>query len=303
MNHLDLFSGIGGFALAARWAGIETIAFCEKDPFCRRVLHKHWPGGLKYMDIRDVAHPDHADIMTAGFPCQPFSIAGKKRGKDDDRYLWPEVIRLIRISRPKWFIGENVPGIIPMLDPILEDLERENYTWRAYLIPASATGAPHKRERLWIIAHADTEQRHEMAACSITLTERSERSNVAAKSGDVISDTNSITSKQTNSRTFAEQKEWDSWMGYPRQFGEDKTLFNWEEDEPPIPGVDDGLPFGLDRNKALGNAIVPQIAYVFMKMIRTITDEQTNMERSTRGNGEGTYEDLQAKTAPTREST
>lgn len=326
MKHLDLFSGIGGFALAARWAQIETVGFCEIDPFCRKVLEKHWPHVLKYENIKDVSYPEHVDIMTAGFPCQPFSIAGKQRGKDDDRYLWPEVIRLIRESKPTWFIGENVPGIIPMLDPILKDLEREGYTWWAYLIPASLIGAPHKRERLWIIANstrkrcnerlnhwekryiqddfkqyfetiqskwsqlipeswktfnaqkflgftADTDsiECSERTKNNETITERFEWKESSAKIGNATCNTDSITSKQTNTRTFTESKQWNARERYSRQSWKSEQIFNWEKDKPPIPGVDDGLPYGVDRNKSLGNAIVPQIPYIFMSLIKSLS--------------------------------
>ncbi len=160
MKHLDLFSGIGGFALASKWAGIETIAFCEINSFCQKVLAKNFPGVTIHSDIKkiDGAAFSDVDIITAGFPCQPFSVAGKQKGKDDDRYLWPELARIIRGSKPRWLLLENVPGIIPHLDPILEDLEAEGYTWWAYLIAASAVGAPHKRERLWIIANRNSER-------------------------------------------------------------------------------------------------------------------------------------------------
>lgn len=160
MQLLDLFSGIGGFSLAAEWAGIDTIAFCEKDPFCQKVLKKHWPNIPIFSDIK-MMQGMQCNIISAGFPCQPFSVAGKKKGINDDRYLWPETIRVIRECKPDWIILENVPGIIPMLDPILQDLEREGYDWRAYLIPACALGAPHKRERIWIIAHCNCERSNE----------------------------------------------------------------------------------------------------------------------------------------------
>lgn len=297
MKHLDLFSGIGGFALAARWAGIETVAFCEIDPFCRQVLRKHWPDVLKYMDIRHVTNPDHVDIMTAGFPCQPFSIAGSKKGKDDDRYLWPEVIRLIRKSKPNWFIGENVPGIIPMLDPIIKDLEDEGYQWQAFLIPASAIGAPHKRERLWIVANRDRKRCHngidnrQERPFHIDWqrhieTIQSEWTQFIPKSWatfnaqewlGITANANGIKCHQGAKNQEAITKRLE--RSQPaRETGHDsctnQSTFNWQEDEPPIPGVDDGLPNGLDRNKALGNAIVPQIPYVFMSIIKQLESQK-----------------------------
>src|ERR1043166_5742013 len=156
MKLLDLFSGIGGFSLAARWANIDTIQFVEKDEFCRKVLMKNFPNVPIHDDIRTFNFHQDVEILTGGFPCQPFSLAGKRKGFSDDRYLWPAMFRVIKQCRPRFIIAENVPGIIPMLDPILEDLENEGYTWQAYLIPASAIHAPHKRERLWIIAYSNS---------------------------------------------------------------------------------------------------------------------------------------------------
>jgi DNA (cytosine-5)-methyltransferase 1 len=156
MRHLDLFSGIGGFALAAKWVGWETVGFCEIDSYCQKVLKKHWPDVPIYEDIRELdgRTVGHADIITGGYPCQPFSVAGKRRGKDDDRHLWPEFARLIQELRPRWVVGENVAGHITMgLDEVLSDLERLGYAWEAFVIPACAVNAPHRRDRLWTIAH------------------------------------------------------------------------------------------------------------------------------------------------------
>ncbi len=157
MKHLDLFSGIGGFALAARWVGWETVGFCEIDPYCQKVLRKHWPDVPIHEDIRELdgRTVGHVDIITGGYPCQPFSVAGKRRGKADDRHLWPEFARLIREIRPYWVIGENVAGHINMgLDDVLADLEGLGYTWEAFVIPAVAVNAPHRRDRCWIVGHA-----------------------------------------------------------------------------------------------------------------------------------------------------
>src|SRR5258708_22911114 len=156
MKLLDLFSGIGGFSLAAKWAGIETIQFVEKDDFCQKILMKNFPGVPIHDDIKTFNFYSDVDILTGGFPCQPFSIAGKKKGALDERYLWPEMFRIIKQCKPKFIIAENVPGIIPDLDPVLEDLEGEGYQWATYLIPASFIGAPHKRERLWIVANSNS---------------------------------------------------------------------------------------------------------------------------------------------------
>lgn len=286
MNHLDLFSGIGGFALAAKWAGFETVWFCEKDKFCQRVLRKHWPLVSIADDIKTFTYNGHVDLLTAGFPCQPFSIAGKKKGKDDDRYLWPEVIRIGKKCRPTWMVLENVPGIIPMLDSILEDLEREAYTWQALLIPASAVGAPHKRERLWIIAHHNSKrfnergdnrkERHFQDDWKRNVeTLQSEWAQFVPESWEafnaqdwLISNSNSISMPQTDSELLSSRKGQKKWIESECSISHKR--FDWKKDQPPIPGVDDGLPNGLDRNKSLGNAIVPQVVYPILKLIYEI---------------------------------
>ena len=159
MRVLDLFSGIGGFSLGLERAGMETVAFCEIDPYCRAVLNKHWPHVPCYDDVRVLPAIGGIDLICGGFPCQPFSVAGKQRGADDDRHLWPAMLEVIRSERPTWVLGENVTGLINLeLDRVLFDLEAEGYACRTFVIPACAVGAPHRRERLWIVAHAE---RHE----------------------------------------------------------------------------------------------------------------------------------------------
>lgn len=169
MKKLSLFSGIGGIDLAAEWAGIETVAFCEREPFPKKVLRKHWPNVPIYDDVctlsREVLERDGVigpgraiDIISAGYPCQPFSNAGKRRGKEDDRHLWPEVKRLLSEIRPRWFLGENVAGHITLgLDDVLSDLESIGYTAQPVVIPACAVGAPHRRDRIFILAYASCE--------------------------------------------------------------------------------------------------------------------------------------------------
>ena len=156
-THLDLFSGIGGFALAARWNGYRTVGFCDNEPYAQAVLKKHWPDVPCHKDIREVRGELYAGVtlLTGGFPCQPFSVAGKQGGKDDDRYLWPEMLRVIREARPTWIIGENVAGIVNMaLDQVHTDLEAEGYEVESIIIPACAVDAPHRRNRVWIVAHS-----------------------------------------------------------------------------------------------------------------------------------------------------
>jgi DNA-cytosine methyltransferase len=158
---LDLFSGIGGFSLGLEsTGGFETIAFVEKDDFCQKVLKKHWPNITIEGDIRNVKGDKYeADIITGGFPCQPFSVAGKRKGTDDDRYLWDETIRVVRECKPRWFIGENVEGLINInngvvLRQVQTDLEKEGFEVQCLVIPASGVGAWHQRKRIWIMGYS-----------------------------------------------------------------------------------------------------------------------------------------------------
>jgi DNA (cytosine-5)-methyltransferase 1 len=144
-THLDLFSGIGGFALAAASAGFQTIGFSEIEPYACKILKHHWPHVPNYGDIRNIQGV-RADLVTGGFPCQPYSLAGQRRGASDDRALWPEMLRVIDESKPVWILGENVAGIISMdLDQVLSDLEHLGYSAWAIGVPACALGAEHRR--------------------------------------------------------------------------------------------------------------------------------------------------------------
>src|SRR5210317_1472144 len=160
---LDLFSGIGGFSLGLESTGFfETIAFVEKDKFCHEVLKKNFPNITIESEVRNVKGNKYkADIITGGFPCQPFSVAGKRKGTDDDRYLWDETIRVIKECKPRWFIGENVEGIINIqngmvLRQVCDDLEKEGFEVQCLVIPASGIGAWHQRKRVWIVAHSNS---------------------------------------------------------------------------------------------------------------------------------------------------
>ena len=163
LTHLSLFSGIGGLDLAAEWAGFQTVGQCEWADYPTKVLEKHWPSVPRWRDIRTLTGDDFyaktgrrsVTVISGGFPCQPFSVAGKRRGKEDDRYLWPEMCRVISEIRPTWVIGENVPGIINLaLDTVLSDLESQGYSCQTFIIPAAGVDAPHRRERICIVAHS-----------------------------------------------------------------------------------------------------------------------------------------------------
>ena len=161
MKVLDLFSGIGGFTLGLDSTGFfETVKFVEKDKYCQKVLRKNFPNIPIEEDIKNVKGKEgDADVIVGGFPCQPMSVAGKRKGTDDDRYLWPEMFRLIREIKPEFVIGENVQGIINIqngmvLRQVQDDLESEGFEVQCFLIPASGIGAWHQRYRVWIVAHS-----------------------------------------------------------------------------------------------------------------------------------------------------
>ena len=162
LRHVDLCSGIGGFALGFEWADLATpVLFCDIESWSRQILAKHWPHVPISDDVRKLASdPDRlvpdCDILTAGYPCQPFSFAGKRKGTADDRHIWPEIFAIVQAKRPDWCVFENVSGHINMgLDEVLSDLEGENYTVQAFVVPACALNAPHRRDRVWIVAHTN----------------------------------------------------------------------------------------------------------------------------------------------------
>lgn len=161
MTHASLFSGIGGFDLAAEWMGWNNVFNCEINPFCRKVLAYHFPNAKQYEDVKAVdftIYRGYVDVLTGGFPCQPFSLAGKRRGTEDNRYLWGEMLRAIKEIEPRWVVGENVLGIVSWSDGMVfeqvqSDLEDAGYEVQPYIIPACAVDAPHRRDRVWFVAH------------------------------------------------------------------------------------------------------------------------------------------------------
>ena len=161
MTHGSLFSGIGGFDLAAEWMGWENVFHCEWNPFGQKVLHHYWPNAISYHDITktDFAiHRGAIEILTGGFPCQPYSMAGKRLGKEDERHLWPEMLRAIREIQPRWIVGENVLGLVNWSDGLVfhevqTDLEAEGYEVLPFVLPACAVNAPHRRDRVWFVAY------------------------------------------------------------------------------------------------------------------------------------------------------
>jgi len=282
MKVLDLFSGIGGFSLGLESTGyFQTIAFVEKDKFCRQVLQKNFHNIPIEEDIRNVRGERYkADIITGGFPCQPFSVAGKRKGTDDDRYLWDETIRVVSECKPKYFIGENVEGIINInngmvLRQVQDDLEKEGFQVRCLVIPASGIGAWHQRKRVWIIA-ANSNSRFSIG----------ENEEIQARRNTINSSSKDVPNTNTNLRKWrgaefksGDDREWGFCSKEEEQAGYDirsKTIgcddisgeekrTTWWQTQSRICGVPHGLSATMDKNranriKALGNSIVPQIA-------------------------------------------
>jgi len=257
---LDLFSGIGGFSLGLERTGsFETIAFCEYEPFPRAVLAKHWPDVPCFPDVRTLKGTDidgTVDVICGGYPCQPFSTAGQRRGKEDDRHLWPEFSRLVAELRPSWVIGENVAGHISMgLDDVLSDLEGQGYACRTFVIPACAVDAPHRRDRVWTVAYCAQLQRDG------SRKHRKQGKRQVSKSGErggaeFVANTNNPR-LQGRSQARDARGKW-SWRNEQPERRSDLPRAAWLF-EPDVGRVANGVPRRVDRLKALGNAVVPQI--------------------------------------------
>jgi len=281
MKTLDLFSGIGGFSLGLERAGFETVAFCEIDKYCQKVIKKFWDKKI-YNDVKKITKErlkadgvELPEIITGGFPCQPFSIAGSRKGTNDNRYLWPEMLRIIKEFKPRWVIGENVRGIISIQDgmvfeTVCTDLEREGYEVRAFNIPAAGVGAPHKRERIWIVANSRCSIRREQS----TWNKKSFGSRPLEKTERTV-DTNKVrgsskrieTMANASARRCAPQKKQISTRR------DSSKHQSWWEAEPNVGRVVDGLPGRVHRLRALGNSIVPQIAEEIGKAIMIAEQE------------------------------
>lgn len=232
--------------------------FCEIDPFCQKVLKKHWPESKIYNDVKTLKTDElgRIDLLTGGFPCQPFSVAGKQGAQDDDRHLWPAMFRIIKECRPSWVVGENVAGIIELgLEQVCADLEGEGYEVWPIVIPACAVNAPHRRDRVWIIAHSNSERLQE--AWSEQQAARDYRH-------DNQRSTPNSDSKRQQRGEERSKKRGDC----EKQFERFCNYYDWQN--LPKPGIsrgDDGLSRRLDRTKSLGNAIVPHVAYEIIKLI------------------------------------
>src|SRR5262249_8443315 len=263
MYVLDLFSGIGGFSLGLERAGMKTVAFCEIDPYCRKVLAKQWPGVKIHENIKqlDGSQYDGAvDLICGGYPCQPFSVAGKQQGEKDPRHLWPEMYRIIRPARPRWVVAENVRGHIRLgFDTVAAQLEDEGFTVWPFVIPACAVGAPHRRDRLWIVGHAPGERLHARSQTRV----HCEAEGKGAWNAE----------SQRRGEDVAHSSElhrewWGAWPGrgggFASNVAEDDQRSRSSADgywavEPDVGRVAHGISARVDRLRALGNAVVPQI--------------------------------------------
>ena len=329
-THLDLFSGIGGFALAARWSGFETVQFVEIEPYAQKVLAKNFPGVPIHDDIKTFSANEFygVGLLTGGYPCQPFSQAGKRRGKEDDRHLWPEMFRVIQECRPTWVLAENVSGHIKLgVEEVLTDLESAGYQSQVFHIGAVAKDAPHRRMRLWIVAW-NTNSDNQIQIESFCRGENTESSGVCkgtSDSGDVAYSKSKGSRRAGKSRiSKSEQSGVDNYKegdrseirsnstGCSEQNAEDVTYSDskrgclretnredaedvgepsrceehWGRitqprlggtlsdgvslwmDEPDIPRVGVGIPDRAKRLKAIGNAIVPAVAYEIMRLMK-----------------------------------
>jgi DNA (cytosine-5)-methyltransferase 1 len=277
MKHGSLFSGIGGFDLASQWMGWENVFHCEWMEFPRKVLHHYWPDAISYQDITQTDFTKHhgtIDILTGGFPCQPYSSAGKRKGKDDERHLWPHMLRAIREIQPRWVVGENVFGIVTwndglVFEEVCAELESEGYEVQPFILPAAAVNAPHRRDRVWFVAYAPSKGLERPARQRIQrdcqrFTDDSERRLVANADGTGLSlPPNEASQSRTNDVVAASILPQHSWENWP-------TVA-------PICGGDDGIPRELDgitfpkwRNESIkgyGNAIVPQVALQIFRAI------------------------------------
>jgi DNA (cytosine-5)-methyltransferase 1 len=277
MNHLDLFSGIGGFSLGLEATQqIKTVAFCEIDKFCTKVLNKNWPTVPVYNDIKELTYDKlkedgigPIDIITGGYPCQPFSQAGRKKGEEDSRHLWPEYFRLIKECRPSFIIGENVSGHIKLgIDTVLKDLESEGYVVRAFSISAASIGANHKRERVWIVAHTRQPDRRIESSRNTKSIRRG-----SSEETKWSTNTNKTSGSSERAETMADTNgNREKWNQSKNRQGSRSEQNNWWDIEPDVGRVADGVPDRTHRLKALGNAVVPQIPYYLAQSILEVMD-------------------------------
>lgn len=304
-NHLSLCTGIGGIDLAAEWAGFQTVGQCEFAAYPRKVLEKHWPDVPRWRDVRDVTAESvlHAgigriDLLSAGYPCQPFSLAGERGGEKDDRHLWPEVFRIVKELRPRWCLFENVDGHVSLgLDTVLSQLEGAGYTWGALVIPAAAVGERHRRDRVFIVAYTDSfgdngEEEHRDHGDGAEEVHRRQSQHRLSYDGEVTATgrTSGCAAESRVGRVFdgfsaqldGDLRLWLSWLSeggkHPLVFREmiEQGLMQWpaymgQEQHWWEPSrVAAGVPNRVDRIKTLGNAVSPQQVLPILKAIHDV---------------------------------
>ena len=285
LRHGSLFSGIGGFDLAAEWMGWENVFHCEWNEFGQRILKYYWPKAISYANIKTTdftIHRGKIDILTGGFPCQPYSTAGRRKGKEDDRHLWPEMLRAIREIQPSYIVGENVRGLTNwnrgvVFDEVQADMEAEGYEVLPFLLPACGKNAPHRRDRIWFVAYSNGEKSKNDSNSNSRTTEEIRRQNESDVPGEFFGD--GITSNTTGFRpqrsrgaegqiSSKENSHWQaSWANADG---------GWPNEHPICSGADglsgklDGITFrewSEESIKGFGNAIVPQVAYEIFKSV------------------------------------
>jgi DNA (cytosine-5)-methyltransferase 1 len=289
LRHGSLFSGIGGFDLAAEWMGWENVFHCEWNEFGKKVLKHYWPNAISYNDITKTdftIHRGQIDILTGGFPCQPYSVAGKRKGKEDERHLWPEMLRAIREITPRYIVGENVSGLLSwdgglVFNEVQADLEAEGYEVQPVLLPACAIGGWHRRDRVWFIAHSidstnSTNGRQKGKEKGLPSEHRK-----TGCSGELIGTDNTL---HTNDRSELAKRSCEKTIPKLRgiQRGENGRVYANIEGRPDLSTPVlcrsyDGIPSGVDRVTAYGNAIVPQVAFqIFKALMLAETKQPTN---------------------------
>jgi DNA (cytosine-5)-methyltransferase 1 len=299
MRHGSLFSGIGGFDLAAEWMGWENVFHCEWMDFPRKVLEYYWPEADSHIDICKTDFKKYEgtiDVISGGFPCQPFSLAGKRKGTNDERYLWGEMLRAIQEIKPTWVIAENVFGIVNIdgglvFEQVCLDLENEGYEVQPFIIPAAAKNAPHRRDRCWFIAYSNSIGRRKNGfgrieqIFSTRIEMESQKKPKRTQTQGNATDTY-CTSAQC--RDYETTKGWEDTRRRIEPFGFD---MEWKKfpTQSPVCGGDDGLPTQLDgitfpkwRNESIkgyGNAICPQIAYELFKIIEHENKNQNTKDK------------------------
>jgi DNA (cytosine-5)-methyltransferase 1 len=263
MTHASLFSGIGGFDLAAEWAGWDNIFHCEWNHFGQKVLKYHFPKSISYNDITKTdfnIHRGRIDVLTGGFPCQPYSTAGLRKGKEDERHLWPEMLRAIREIKPKWIVGENVRGLVNwgggmVFEEVQTDLEKQGYEVQPFIIPAASVNAPHRRERIWFIAY------NAKNPDSIRQERRMYAGQPKNANGEQFSQSNASNMQNASWQNFPTE--------YPLCYGNDGISERL-----------DGITFSKWRSESIkggGNAIVPQVAFEIFKAINTFESIENNI--------------------------